>query len=203
MARKSGSNGEQTARDIRAAATTLFAAHGYAAVSMRQIAQRVGVQVGALYLYTPDKQSLLSDLMIDHLEDLLSEWDRARSGVTEPVARLSEFVRFHVRHHLTRADAVFIAYMELRSLSPENFSKIERLRRLYETQLEDILHEGAARGTFHLLDARISTLGLIALLTGVTTWYRDGGRLSPERIEQVYVAMALRAVGARQVDVPA
>ncbi|MEO1314223.1 MAG: TetR/AcrR family transcriptional regulator [Pseudomonadota bacterium] len=203
MARRSGSNGAQTARDIRAAATRLFAAHGYAAVSMRQIAQQVGVQAGALYLYTPDKQSLLSDLMIDHLEELLSAWEAHRGPATDPIVRLRDFVSFHIRHHLDRVDQVFIAYMELRNLSSENFQRVERLRRLYETQLEEILQDGATRGDFKLLDARISTLGLIAMLTGVTTWYRAGGRLSPDRIEDVYVAMALNAVGVASVSAPA
>ena len=38
-----------------------FYRHGYAAVSMRQIAAEVGVQAGALYAYTPDKQALLAE----------------------------------------------------------------------------------------------------------------------------------------------
>lgn len=110
MARRSGSNGEQTARDIRAAAERLFARSGYAAVSMRQIAQDVGVQVGAIYLYTPDKQTLLASMMLDHLEELLSAWAEARPEESlRPGARLDAFVRFHIRHHLARVDAVFIA----------------------------------------------------------------------------------------------
>ncbi|MEC9102869.1 MAG: helix-turn-helix domain-containing protein, partial [Pseudomonadota bacterium] len=70
MARTAGSHSALTAPRIRAAAQSLFARHGFAAVSMRQIASEVGVQVGALYNYTPDKQSLLFDLMVDHLDDL-------------------------------------------------------------------------------------------------------------------------------------
>jgi len=42
---------------------------------MRQIAAEVGVQAGALYLYTPDKQTLLFDLMIEHLDQLQAAWD--------------------------------------------------------------------------------------------------------------------------------
>ena len=198
MARKQGSNGQQTARDIRAAALRLFAEHGYAAVSMRQIAQEVGVQAGALYLYTPDKQTLLADLMLEHLEALLDAWQRQHDKGDSPQDRLAAFVRFHIRYHLTRVDEVFIAYMELRNLSPENFARIERLRRLYEAVLEDILQDGLAAGAFRIEDARISTLALIAMLTGVNTWYRAGGRLSADRIEAIYTDMALGAVGARR-----
>ena len=72
MARKSGSSSQKTRPLVHAAALSLFARHGYAAVSMRQIASEVGVQAGALYRYTPDKQSLLFELMRVHMEELLA-----------------------------------------------------------------------------------------------------------------------------------
>jgi hypothetical protein len=34
------------------------------------------------------------------------------------------------------------------------------------------------------------------MLTGVNTWYREGGRLSVERIERIYWNMVRRSVGA-------
>ncbi len=130
---------------MRAAALRLFASHGFAAVSMRQIASDVGVQAGALYNYTPDKQSLLFDLMRGHMDELLAA--RAALPPSEgPLARLEDFTRFHIRFHLDRPDEVFIAYMELRNLTPENFAQIEALRRAYEDQLEDILKAGSRPG---------------------------------------------------------
>jgi AcrR family transcriptional regulator len=115
MARKQGSTSEKTAPKVRASALRLIARHGYAAVSMRQIAKDVGVQAGALYLYTPDKQTLLFDLMQSHMNDLLAAWEATPRGAT-PTDALKAFTEFHIRFHLDRADAVFIAYMELRNL---------------------------------------------------------------------------------------
>lgn len=195
MARKTGSHSEITGPRIRAAAERLFARHGYAAVSMRQIAAEVGVQAGALYLYTPDKQSLLADLMRDHLEALLAAL-AALPPEGEPRAQLAQFARFHVGYHITRPDAVFVAYMELRNLEPENFATVEALRRRYEDALEAILRAGQAAGVFVLPDPKLATLALIAMLTGVTNWYREGGRLSRADVEAIYADMALKAVGA-------
>ncbi|MEF9606192.1 helix-turn-helix domain containing protein, partial [Paracoccus sp. PXZ] len=74
MARTQGSRAEITGPLIRDTARSLFARHGYAAVSMRQIAAEVGVQVGTLYIYTADKQALLADLLRVHMEELLAAW---------------------------------------------------------------------------------------------------------------------------------
>lgn len=195
MARTQGSHSGVTGPRIRAAALKLFAQQGYAAVSMRQIAKEVGVQAGALYNYTPDKQSLLFDLMQDHMAGLLDAW-AALDKPAAPLARLEAFTRFHISYNLERADAVFIAYMELRNLTGENFASVEAMRRAYEDALEDILTDGAAAGVFNVPDTRIAAMAVIAMLTGVNTWYREGGRLSLEEVETIYWDMVRKAVAA-------
>lgn len=193
MARTTGSHSGITGPKVRAAALRLFAARGYAAVSMRAIAGEVGVQAGALYNYTPDKQSLLFDLMQGHMSALLAAYDP--EPVAAPLARLRHFVEFHISFHHAREDAVFIAYMELRNLTPENFEIIEGLRRQYEDQLEQILKDGVVAGDFDVPDTKIATLAVIAMLTGVNTWFRDGGRLSLAQITAQYWDMVQRSVG--------
>ena len=193
MARKQGSHSEITGPKVRSAAQRLFARHGYAAVSMRQIAAEVGVQAGALYLYTPDKQSLLFDLLKGHMDELLAAW-AALEAPGDPAGRLEAFTRFHIRFHLDRPEAVFLAYMELRNLEPENFATIEALRRAYEAELEAILAAGRAAEAFRFADLRLASMAIIAMLTGVNTWYREGGRLSRAAVEDAYWDMVGKAV---------
>ena len=193
MARTTGSHAGITGPKVRQTALRLFAQRGYAAVSMRAIASEVGVQAGALYNYTPDKQTLLFDLMSGHLEDLLSA---VPDGQGAPLERLRGFVDFHIRFHADRPDAVFIAYMELRNLEPGNFATIEALRRRYEDTLETILRAGEATGDFDVKDTKIVTLAIIAMLTGVNTWFRQSGRLSLDEVVTQYWDMVRKSVGA-------
>ena len=183
MARKLGSSSEKTRPLVRAAALRLFARDGYAAVPMRQIAADVGVQAGALYRYTPDKQSLLFELMHVHMEELLTAWREVMPDGS-PLDRLDAFVRFHIHHHMDRAEVVFISYMELRNLTPGNFMVIEGMRAEYEKVLEEILAECGVD-----TDDKLTTLAVLAMLTGVSTWYREGGRLGRNAIAERYVGM--------------
>lgn len=194
MARIAGAVGKETASRAREAALGLFARHGYAAVSMREIACEVGVGAGALYNHFATKQDLLVELMTDHMEALLAAWNDLRPTGLTPDARLEAFSRFHIRFHTDRTDEVFVAYMELRSLERPNFHRIETMRRAYEAELEAILTEGASSGAFQIEDARVATMAIIAMLTGVTSWYRQGGRLAAARIEEIYVDMVARTV---------
>ena len=195
MARTQGSHSDITGPRIRQAALALFARHGYAAVSMRQIAAEVGVQAGALYNYTPDKQSLLFRLMLEHMKDLLAAVDDL-PATQNPSDALRQFVGFHIRFHLQRPDEVFIAYMELRNLTSENFAEIETQRRRYEVTLEAILKEGQRAGAFAIADTKIATLAVIAMLNGVMTWYRTEGRLTLDAVEDIYWDMVRRSVAA-------
>jgi len=193
MARTQGSHSDITGPRLRAAALELFARHGFAAVSMRQIAAEVGVQAGALYNYTPDKQTLLFDLMRAHMEDLLAEWDR-QTPMGDALEALEAFTRFHIRFNTQRADAVFVSYMELRNLTPDNFAVIEALRRDYETRLETILRRGVQDQVMAVAEPRIASMALIAMLTGVNTWFRERGRLSLVQVEAVYWDMVRKSV---------
>ncbi|MEL6508861.1 MAG: TetR/AcrR family transcriptional regulator [Pseudomonadota bacterium] len=195
MARKTGSHSEITGPRVQAAALRLIAQHGFAAVSMRQIAAEVGVQAGALYNYTNDKQTLLFDLLRTHMEHLLNALGTLPETGT-PMARLEAFCRFHIAYHIERPDEVFISYMELRNLSADNFAAIEALRRRYESHLDAILKDGQAAGHFALDDARVTTFAVIAMLTGVNTWYREDGPLSKTDLADLYWTLVRRAVAA-------
>lgn len=163
---------------------------------MRQIASHVGVQAGALYNYTPDKQTLLFDLMRQHMEELLDAWQDTVRPTDTPLERLNAFTRFHIRFNTARPEAVFISYMELRNLKPENYEKISMLRRRYETELEAILAEGVQTGVFALTEPRLTAMAIIAMLTGVNTWFQPGGRLSLEEVEVTYWNMVRPLVSA-------
>ncbi len=195
MARKQGSHAEITGPKLREAALRLFAQSGYAAVTMRQIAGEVGVQVGALYNYIPDKQTLLYELMKSHLEEVLDALDvELRTGGAEE--RLRRFVHHHIHVHLPRRDAIRLAYDELRSLEPQNFAAIEKLRHAYENHLQGILEQGVAEGLFRVADLRVTTMALIGLLTGLFGWYRENGRLTPVEVEALYYDLVRKAIAA-------
>lgn len=202
MARQAGANGKETAGRVRAAALGLFARHGYAAVSMREIAAEVGVGAGALYNHFATKQDLLLGLMLDHMKALLAAWDADPMAApeAEPAEALRAFARFHIRFHRGKSDEVFVSYMELRSLEQPNFEQVETLRRAYEDRLVAILARGVASGAFHAPEPKIAAMAIIAMLTGVTSWYRQGGRLPAATIEELYIDMVAATVRPERGD---
>jgi AcrR family transcriptional regulator len=194
MARTIGSYGPKTMEAIRKAGLRLIFEQGYEAMSLRQLAAEVGIQAGSLYNHISTKQELLFGLIQDHINELLRQLDRALAGKEEPVEKLRAFVAFHVTYHMTRKREVFIANSELRSLEPRNYEAIVALRGAYEQRLASILAEGAAKGVFQVADVQVATFAIIALLTGLCTWYRPGGRLTREAIVDAHEKLVLSGV---------
>src|SRR5919108_2558388 len=76
------------------AATQVFAAKGFQAATIREIARLAGVADGTIYTYFKNKAALLLGIM-----DRLNETEQRREHLTAPEgAKLVDFVRAYMRH---------------------------------------------------------------------------------------------------------
>jgi AcrR family transcriptional regulator len=194
MARTVGSHGPRTMETIRRVGLRLIHKHGYEAMSLRQLASEVGIQAGSLYNHITTKQELLFDLIKTHMDELLQETDRALKGIERPHDQLKAFIAFHLDYHTLHRKEVFISYSELRSLEPGNYGSVVALRRAYERKVIDILDCGVARGEFAAADTTVTAFGILAMLTGVCTWFKPSGRLSKEQVTEIYSDMVLKGL---------
>lgn len=195
MARTAGSHSDITGPRIRDAALRLFADQGFAAISMRQLAAEVGVQAGALYVYSPDKQSMLFSLMQDHLTARQAAWD-AMVKPAGAVAQLEAFVKCHIAFQIDHPLAVQLCLLEQRSLDPANKAAVQGMQALYQSGLEQILRQGHGEKLFTFADPQIAAQALMSMLSGIGQWYRPDGKLSRDRVERIIWNMTRKAVGA-------
>jgi len=197
MGRPAGVSGADTLRAIRKAAIERIYRHGYEAMNLRDLAADVNLRLGSLYNHVPQKQELLASLLEDIMLELLQDFAQRMAGLAGPKERLLAFVRFHIEWHTARMQETFIGNMELRSLTRAQHDRIIGLRKDYEAQVRAILADGQRAALWKLDDVRVTTLALLSLLTGISTWYREDGRLSQERLIRIYQRLALRLLGAK------
>jgi Tetracyclin repressor-like, C-terminal domain len=88
----------------------------------------------------------------------------------------------------------------MRSLSPREHQIVADLRDEYEGELKSILEDGIKRRLFTIVDVRVATFAILAMLTGLTAWYREGGRLSKTALVKCYVDLVSNGVGAAHID---
>lgn len=195
MVRTTGSTGVKTKEAIRRAAIKRIYQHGFEAMKLRDLAEDVGIQAGSLYNYIKYKEDFLYSLLKDVLVELLDGLAKELDGIETPLTALETFIAFHLRWHTARREEVFIGNMELRSLSATHSAEIVGLRETYEKKLRDILDWGNKDKIWKVRDSKVTTYAIIAMLTGVCTWYRPRGRLSQDQIIEVYRELVLRGLG--------
>lgn len=192
MARPAGVSGSNTKEAIRKAAIRRIYRYGYEAMSLRALAADVGLRVGSLHNYIPQKQEFLATLIYDIMTELLGDLEMHMAKVSDTQEAIREFVRFHIEWHTARKEEVFIGNMELRSLSEEQYARIVEKRKEYEKYLRTILARGKKEGLWKIENPAITAKGILALLTGVSNWYRADGQASQKRLTQLYQLMVER-----------
>jgi AcrR family transcriptional regulator len=194
MARTVGSSGPKTLAAIRQAGLDLIYRHGYEAMSLRRLAAEVGLREGSLYNHIASKQDLLFSLVDDHMDRLLAAMTEAMTGTEGGEARLRAFVTFHLTYHMQRQAEVFVINSELRSLDEAGLKTIVAKRDAYEEALVAILRTGNQEGLFGCPDCRIAAKAIIAMLTGVCTWFKPDGRLTIDQIVPLYIRLVMDGV---------
>jgi AcrR family transcriptional regulator len=87
------------AREIVAAARELLDEHGADAMTMRRLAERLGIRAPSLYKHLPDKAALETAVIATGLEDLAVVLDEARHAAPEPATALAAAYRAFALAH--------------------------------------------------------------------------------------------------------
>jgi AcrR family transcriptional regulator len=182
---------------IEQAALELFAAKGFEATGIRDLADRAGLSTSALYHYMGSKDELLVAFMVESMTELTRVAHAALEGAGDPAVQLAALVRAHVGFHTLDAQRSLVADDELRAVSDAAFTKVMHLRDGYERLWAETLERGARSGEFSFADARITRLALLEMCNGVARWYSDRGPKHPAQIADCFADLALAMVGAR------
>ncbi|HEX9623842.1 MAG TPA: TetR/AcrR family transcriptional regulator [Streptosporangiaceae bacterium] len=189
-------SGRSTKWRIEQAALQLFAARGFEATGIRDIAEAAGVSTAALYHYMGSKDELLIDFMLVSMMQLTQVARATLAEASEPASELAALVRAHVGFHTLDPQRSLVADDELRALSDESFARVTQLRDGYERLWAQTLDQGLRSGVFRFSDARITRLAMLEMCNGVARWYSDRGPMRPAEIADAFTDLALAMVGA-------
>ncbi len=150
--------------EILAAALNLFITHGYHGLSMRQIAEAVGVSKAALYYHFRDKEQLflaVLDIQLKHLEtliDLAAEKPTARQ-------RIRRLVREILSQPVAMRAAIRLASQEMAQLSePARESFTHSYHTRFIDKIRAVLKRGIDQGELRPIDPQVATWALLGIL---------------------------------------
>lgn len=176
--------GSRRRERILNAAASQFIQFGYAAASVRAIADEAGIGPSSLYYYFASKEDLLVAVHEEGLARIHAAVSGAIEGIEEPWDRLEAACIAHLEA-LLEGGVIFKAVMrELPAVfDQEALDRIRLTRDAYELIFVRLLDDLALpRGT----DRHDLRLMLLGALNWSFTWYRPG-RSTPAELARTYL----------------
>ena len=182
---------------IEEAASQLFRERGYAATSVRDIAQALHLQGGSLYAHMASKEDVLWSIVCRAADRFNTEVGPiAADAGSVPANRLTDMIRAHVDvvTSIQKDAAVFLH--EWRFLSQERRAEISLRRDNYEGLFRNAISDGISAGDFRPVDARLTAMAILSALNGIATWYSPEGRLTKEQVADQHADIFLAALAS-------
>jgi AcrR family transcriptional regulator len=176
--------------------TELFAERGYAAATMRELADRAQVPLSTFYYYFRSKYDVLLAIMDTALSRLERGADDVWDDSLAPDAQLRALVDRHVRVHLVNPEAARVADGELRALQPSDREAIVARRDRYERRFRDVLEAGRGNCFRDDLDVAVAGIAILTMSTAVIDWWQPGGPHPVEHTAALIGRFALDLAGA-------
>lgn len=181
-------------QQIEDAASALFRERGYAATSVRDIAQALNIQGPSLYAHVASKEDVLWSI-VNRAADRFHTEVAPLAAITKPApARLRQMIRAHVAVVTSSQRDAAVFLHEWRFLSDDRRAQIGSRRDAYEALFRTVISEGTKAGVFAQADVRMSTMAILSALNGIATWYRADGAQSADEIADSYAELFINAL---------
>ena len=145
-------------------ATRLFVTRGYHGISMREIAEAVGVSKAGLYYHFKDKEDLFIAILTANLEQIDRIITQARQTGQTARERISQIIQAILGQAPHQRAIIRLASQEMGRLSQTARDQFDRLYQAkFIDQLEAILREGSARGELRPINTSAATWILLGM----------------------------------------
>jgi TetR/AcrR family transcriptional regulator, cholesterol catabolism regulator len=183
-------------QEVIAAAVAIFARKGYAAASVQDVADELGMLKGSLYYYIDSKEDLLGRIFDDSHAEASAIVAEVSGSDAAAAARVGTFVERYAHWYLTHLPRVSIYMREWRYLEGERRRRVDAQRRFYDRFLAGLIAEAQADGdAAGSLDPVRAANFIYGAINGLPEWYRRAGSGSPGALASEYAEMALTMLG--------
>ncbi|MBB2740859.1 UNVERIFIED_ORG: AcrR family transcriptional regulator [Microbispora rosea subsp. rosea] len=182
--------------ELLATAAEVFASRGYAATTVREVAEAADMLGGSLYYHFDSKESMVDEILSAFLTEMWAAYDKVTGsglGARETFeALIVESFRTIHRHR----PAVVIYQNESKHLATNpRFSYLTESQGRFREMWLSVLDRGVTDGVFRAdLDTGLIYRFIRDTVWLAASWYRGDGTLPAEEIARQYIAMVLEGI---------
>ncbi len=176
-------------------AARAFAQRGFAAASVREIVEPVGMLPGSRYCHFATKEALLAAVYREGVERIGAAVDAAVATLDDPWQRLEAACVAHLGSLLDQTDYAQVVIRVRPNDAPAAEAELIALRDSYEKRFTRLV---AALPLSRPTDRTMLRLMLVGALNWSQTWYRAGRGTTPEKIARRFVGLLKASLAAKE-----
>ena len=174
---------QKSRKDVLFAAAELFKERGYAGTSMRELAQRVGIEASSLYSHIKSKSEILVEICMGNANSFTEGIDQIVQTHTQTTDRLEAIIQLHIEIAVSGIYSVSVFNDEWKHLEEPYLSDFLKKRQYYEQRVLDIIQQGVEKKQIRTIDPKVGMYTFLTALRWVHYRYKPN-TLSKEKLFQ-------------------
>lgn len=172
-------------------AAAMFREKGFAATSMRDLAESVGIEAASLYNHIRSKNEILEAICFDVANRFNTNMDILESNQQTSIAKVESLLRFHIRQMIENYEEVYVSDREWKHLEEPYLSNFQTQRRNYRKKFAAIIEDGIQKGEILRIDAPTAVLIVLHAVSGIESWHRSKAKINAEELEDNMVMILI------------
>lgn len=164
-------------------AAAMFREKGFAATSMRDLAETVGIEAASLYNHIRSKNEILEAICFDVANRFNANLDIVEASKQASIPKVESLLRFHIRQMVENYEEVYVADREWKHLEEPYLSNFQNQRRAYRKKFASIIEDGIQKHEIKKIDAPTAVLIMLHAVSGIESWHRSKARINDRELE--------------------
>jgi AcrR family transcriptional regulator len=179
-------------RQLLEAALEVFAARGYHAAAMDEIAERAGVSKPVLYQHFPGKQELYLALLDESVEALIETVRAALRSTNDNRQRVAATFRAYFEFVASRSGTFRLVFESDFANEPAVRERLDRADRKCAEMVSEVIKADAGLAD---LEAHLLSIALVGMAqVSARHWLSSPGTISRDAAEQLVGRLAWRGI---------
>ena len=164
-------------------AAAMFRQKGFAATSMRDLAETVGIEAASLYNHIRSKNEILEAICFDVANRFNNNMALIETGQHNSISKIETLLRFHIRQMVEKYEEVYVSDREWKHLEEPYLSNFQNQRSNYRKKFAAIIEAGIQKNEIRKIDAPTAVLIMLHAVSGIESWHRSKSRINADELE--------------------
>lgn len=165
-------------------AAAMFREKGFAATSMRDLAETVGIEAASLYNHIRSKNEILEAICFDVANRFNTNIEVVEADPQTSISKVERLLRFHIQQMIEHYEEVYVSDREWKHLEEPYLSNFQTQRRNYRKKFASIIEAGMRKNEIRNIDAPTAVLIILHAISGIESWHRSKARINAEELEK-------------------